>query len=99
VVVVVIIRETAMNDVTYILSKIEHGDPTAAEQLLPLVYDELRRAHVGSCDASLRLIGLAGTTNLVVQERDIAQVAGERESAWPRSWLRPRACDAIIETI
>ena len=32
-----------MNDVTRILSAIEHGDPQAAEQLLPLVYDELRK--------------------------------------------------------
>ena len=32
-----------MNDVTRILSAIEQGDPHAAEQLLPLVYDELRR--------------------------------------------------------
>ena len=32
-----------MNDVTRILSDIEHGDPQAAEQLLPLVYDELRK--------------------------------------------------------
>jgi RNA polymerase sigma factor (TIGR02999 family) len=32
-----------MNDVTAILSAIEQGDPSAAEQLLPLVYDELRR--------------------------------------------------------
>jgi RNA polymerase sigma factor (TIGR02999 family) len=32
-----------MNDVTRILSAVEHGDLTAAEQLLPLVYDELRR--------------------------------------------------------
>ena len=31
-----------MNDVTRILSAIEQGDPNAAEQLLPLVYDELR---------------------------------------------------------
>ena len=31
-----------MNDVTRILSAIEQGDPQAAEQLLPLVYDELR---------------------------------------------------------
>src|SRR5437762_3785405 len=31
-----------MSDVTRILSAIEHGDPHAAEQLLPLVYDELR---------------------------------------------------------
>ncbi len=32
-----------MKDVTQILSAIERGDPQAAEQLLPLVYDELRR--------------------------------------------------------
>ncbi|GAB5401980.1 MAG: ECF-type sigma factor [Aureliella sp.] len=30
-------------DVTRILSAIDAGDPSAAEQLLPLVYDELRR--------------------------------------------------------
>ena len=32
-----------MSDVTQILSQIEQGDPSAAERLLPLVYDELRR--------------------------------------------------------
>jgi RNA polymerase sigma factor (TIGR02999 family) len=32
-----------MSDVTGILSAIEAGDPHAAEQLLPLVYDELRK--------------------------------------------------------
>ena len=32
-----------MHDVTRILSQIESGDPSAAEQLLPLVYDELRK--------------------------------------------------------
>lgn len=32
-----------MNEVTRILSAMEHGDPDGAEQLLPLVYDELRR--------------------------------------------------------
>jgi RNA polymerase sigma factor (TIGR02999 family) len=32
-----------MSDVTLILSQIESGDPSAAEQLLPLVYDELRK--------------------------------------------------------
>jgi RNA polymerase sigma factor (TIGR02999 family) len=32
-----------MTDVTQILSEIEHGDPAAAERLLPLVYDELRK--------------------------------------------------------
>src|SRR5438046_2622472 len=33
----------AMSKVTHILSAIEQGDPHAAEQLLPLVYDELRK--------------------------------------------------------
>jgi RNA polymerase sigma factor (TIGR02999 family) len=32
-----------MSDVTHILSAIGNGDPHAAEQLLPLVYDELRQ--------------------------------------------------------
>lgn len=32
-----------MTDVTRILSQIEHGDPSVAELLLPLVYDELRK--------------------------------------------------------
>ncbi|TWU33854.1 ECF-type sigma factor [Novipirellula artificiosorum] len=32
-----------MSDVTQILLKIESGDPSAAENLLPLVYEELRR--------------------------------------------------------
>jgi RNA polymerase sigma factor (TIGR02999 family) len=32
-----------MNEVTRILSAIEQGDPSAVEQLLPLVYDELRK--------------------------------------------------------
>lgn len=33
----------SMADVTQILSQIEAGDPSAAEQLLPLVYQELRK--------------------------------------------------------
>src|SRR5664279_1771833 len=34
---------TDMGDVTRILAGIEQGDPRAAEQLLPLVYEELRK--------------------------------------------------------
>src|SRR5690606_33514584 len=33
----------SMNQVTRILAAIEQGDPKASEDLLPLVYDELRR--------------------------------------------------------
>jgi RNA polymerase sigma factor (TIGR02999 family) len=66
-----------MNDVTQILSRIDSGDASAAEQLLPLVYDELRilaahrlgREKPGQTleatalvhEAYLRLLGPAGT--------------------------------------
>lgn len=36
-----------MSDVTQILSAVERGDPRAGEQLLPLVYDELRKLAAG----------------------------------------------------
>jgi RNA polymerase sigma factor (TIGR02999 family) len=32
-----------VSEVTQILERVEHGDPKAAEELLPLVYEELRR--------------------------------------------------------
>src|SRR5258708_31460582 len=37
------VNSRVMSDVTQILNAIEQGDPSAAEQLLPLVYDELRK--------------------------------------------------------
>ena len=36
-----------MTDVTQVLSQIEQGDPSTAEQLLPLVYEELRKLAAG----------------------------------------------------
>jgi RNA polymerase sigma factor (TIGR02999 family) len=38
-----VIIEAVMNPITEILSRIESGDPSGAEQLLPLVYEELRK--------------------------------------------------------
>jgi RNA polymerase sigma factor (TIGR02999 family) len=38
-----VVIQRHMSDVTRVLSAIEHGDPHAAEQLLPLVYAELRK--------------------------------------------------------
>ena len=40
-----------MNEVSRILSDLAHGDPNAASQLLPLVYDELRRLAAARLDA------------------------------------------------
>jgi RNA polymerase sigma factor (TIGR02999 family) len=42
-----------MNDVTRILSAIQQGEPHAAEQLLPLVYDEPRKLAVARMAAEL----------------------------------------------
>jgi RNA polymerase sigma factor (sigma-70 family) len=69
-----------MSDVTQILAQIESGDPAAASQLLPLVYDELRRlarqklvhekpgqtlqATALVHEAYLRLVGPAGPAGL-----------------------------------
>ena len=67
-----------MTDVTQILSQIEQGDPNAAEQLLPLVYEELRKLAAAKLaqekpgqtlqatalvhDAYLRLVGVEQTS-------------------------------------
>src|SRR6516225_1998199 len=36
-------RSLPMSNISRVLSAIEHGDPAAAGQLLPLVYEELRK--------------------------------------------------------
>jgi hypothetical protein len=43
-----------MSDVTSILSRIEQGDPQAAEKLLPLVYEELRK--LAAAEAMRRIL-------------------------------------------
>ena len=50
--------QNQMSDVTQILGKIESGDPSAAEELLPLIYDELRRL------AAVRMAGEAPDNTL-----------------------------------
>jgi RNA polymerase sigma factor (TIGR02999 family) len=69
-----------MNDVTRILSAIEQGDEQAAAQLLPLVYDELRRL------AAQRLAREAPGQTLqptgLVHEAYVRLVDVEREQSW-----------------
>jgi RNA polymerase sigma factor (TIGR02999 family) len=69
-----------MSEVTRILSAIEHGDPQAAEQLLPLVYDELRKL------AAQRLAQEAPGQTLqataLVHEAYLRLVDGDRGQAW-----------------
>ena len=69
-----------MNDVTRILSAIEQGDEQAASQLLPLVYDELRKL------AALRLArekpGQTLQPTGLVHEAYLRLVDGEPDRAW-----------------
>src|SRR2546421_155930 len=69
-----------MSDVTRILSAIEHGDPHAAEQLLPLVYDELRKL------AAQRLAGEKPGQTLqataLVHEAYVRLVGGAADRHW-----------------
>src|SRR4030081_718493 len=69
-----------MNDVTRILSAIEQGDPYAAEQLLPLVYEELRKL------AAQRLAqekpGQTLQATALVHEAYLRLVRGEKVPNW-----------------
>jgi RNA polymerase sigma factor (TIGR02999 family) len=69
-----------MNEVTRILSAVEQGDPHAAGQLLPLVYDELRRL------AAQRLArekpGQSLQSTALVHEAYLRLVATDRAQQW-----------------
>ena len=69
-----------MADVTRILDAIEQGDPHAAERLLPLVYDELRKL------AAQRLAsekpGLTLQATALVHEAYLRLVEGDKAPHW-----------------
>ena len=69
-----------MPDVTRILSQIEEGDPAATEQLLPLVYDELRR--LASARLSLEPSGKTLQPTALVHEAFLRLVDVEAVQKW-----------------
>jgi len=69
-----------MSDVTRILSQIESGDPSAAEQLLPLVYDELRKLAAGRLAQEKPGQTLQATA--LVHEAYLRLVDQERVRSW-----------------
>ena len=69
-----------MTDVTRILSAIEAGDPSAAEQLLPLVYDELRKLAVQKM--AQEKPGLTLQATALVHEAYIRLVDVEKAQHW-----------------
>jgi RNA polymerase sigma factor (TIGR02999 family) len=69
-----------MSDVTGILSQIESGDPAAAELLLPLVYDELRK--LASARLAQEKPGQTLQATALVHEAYLRLVRGDRETSW-----------------
>jgi RNA polymerase sigma factor (TIGR02999 family) len=70
----------AMSDVTQILSRIETGDPTAAQQLLPLVYDELRK--LAAARLAQEKPGQTLQATALVHEAYLRLVDGEQPPHW-----------------
>ena len=79
-----------MNEVTSILSAIEQGDPRAAEQLLPLVYDELRK--LAAQKLAQEKPGQTLQATALVHEAYLRLVGQRRSPALeqPRPFLRRR---------
>ncbi len=69
-----------MSEVTRILSAIEQGDPHAASQLLPLVYDELRR--LAAQRLAHELPGQTLEPTALVHEAYLRLVAPNGEESW-----------------
>lgn len=69
-----------MSDVTRILSAIEQGAPQAAEQLLPLVYDALRR--LAAEKMAQEKPGQTLQATALVHEAYIRLVDGEKAQHW-----------------
>jgi RNA polymerase sigma factor (TIGR02999 family) len=69
-----------MSEVTRILSAVEEGDPTAAEELLPLVYKELRR--LAAAKLAQEKPGHTLQPTALVHEAYLRLVDTEREQHW-----------------
>jgi RNA polymerase sigma factor (TIGR02999 family) len=69
-----------MSDVTQILKTIEAGDPSAAEQLLPLVYEELRK--LASARMAQENPGQTLQATALVHEADLRLVDVEQAKHW-----------------
>ena len=68
-----------MSDVTSIITAIEHGDAQASDQLLPLVYDELRR--LAAHKLSQELPGQTLQPTSLVHEAYL-RLTGKQEQKW-----------------
>jgi RNA polymerase sigma factor (TIGR02999 family) len=70
----------AMNGVTQILSQIEDGDPSAAEQLLPLVYEELKK--LAAAKLANEKPGQTLQATALVHEAYLRLLDGDKSEDW-----------------
>src|SRR5450631_3478066 len=71
-----------MSDMTVMLNGIEQGDPKATEDLLPLVYDELRR--LAAYRLSLETPGQTLQATALVHEAYV-RLVGDEGARWQNS--------------
>src|SRR5262245_23892642 len=69
-----------MDPITQVLNAIDHGDPHAAEQLLPLVYDELRK--LAAARMAEEKPGQTLQATALVHEAYIRLVGGDESRRW-----------------
>lgn len=81
---IVFVRSTTlaanMSDVTQLLSAIEQGDPLASEQLLPLLYEELRR--LAATKMAQEAPGQTLQATALVHEAYLRLVGGTQPPGW-----------------
>ena len=82
-----------MTDVTRILTAVEQGDARAADQLLPLVYEELR--HLAAWKLSQEKPGQTLQATALVHEAYIRLVRGEADNWKTRTHFFCAAAEAM----
>jgi RNA polymerase sigma factor (TIGR02999 family) len=71
---------TRMSEVTRILDQMQQGDPHAAEELLPLLYDELRK--LAARKLAREKPGQTLDATALVHEAYLRLVDGDKDQAW-----------------
>jgi RNA polymerase sigma factor (TIGR02999 family) len=83
-----------MSEVTRILSEFEQGDPSAAEKLLPLVYEELRK--LAAQKLAQEKPGQTLQATALVHEAYLRLIGGDQEPRWDsRGHFFAAAAEAI----
>jgi RNA polymerase sigma factor (TIGR02999 family) len=87
-----------MTDITNILSQIEAGDPSAADQLLPLVYEELRK--LAAAKMSQESPGQTLQATALVHDAYVRLVDNEKAQHWDsRGHFFSAAAEAMMRIL